>query len=87
MTMKRPDRECATRCNGGPSRPHFITEVEFERISQSAHAACGHSLVGVFRCNYCGCVYVRNDTGARVIGYLDASMPHHKRPWDSADYP
>lgn len=61
----------AADCSGGrPQRQHQITDGQLERISGDARATVEARPASVYRCNYCGAVYVR-DERPRLLGYLD----------------
>jgi hypothetical protein len=76
-SMKKKARkiECPTRCNGR-DRVRQILPGEFEaiekEIKQKRLAPIGFDQEGVYRCYYCGCVFVR--FSLVKLGFYNAPM-------------
>jgi len=78
--------ECPTKCSGrDQSRQAPLHVNEFARLSASARAAIGDATHSVYRCNYCGCVYLRLSDSNNPLGHLDGDIDGPG--WHSKQYP
>lgn len=84
---KRDLSRCpATDCTGGHSqRQHRITDAQCSLISSSARKLIDHNREATYRCNYCGCVYLRRLVDTEILGYLDNGLAD--RRWLSQYFP
>lgn len=63
-----PDPNCS---GGRPNRQHPLTVGQRDRITGPEGEIVAEKLHDMYRCNYCGCVYVRGLPHTRRLGYLD----------------
>ena len=78
--------KCPDKCSGGnTSRQHNLTDNQILRLSESAKKEIANSSSRVFRCNYCGCVYIDEHTSSRKLGDLDGGVTG--QGWKSSKYP
>ena len=65
----------ADDCRGGRSdRQHPLTEGQLSQVAESDRQTireAGEAGHEGYRCNYCGCVYVRGVHHNRILGWLD----------------
>ena len=68
--------QCPARdCQGGRhDRQHFLNQGHLDRIPGPDRKVIEESPTGAFRCNYCGCVYLRGSHQNTVVGYLDGEV-------------
>ena len=77
---------CPDQCSGGrPDRQHQLTEGQLAKLSEAAREAIKASRGTVYRCNYCGCVYLREVSGTTKLGDLDGGVTGEG--WNSSIYP
>jgi len=83
-----PLHECPTRCSGREqSRQVPLHPDQFKRLSKSALAEIGVAVRSVYRCTYCGCVYLREGDRNRELGFLDNAVTPPVEGWKSHLYP
>jgi hypothetical protein len=70
--------ECpAPECRGGRAgRQHPLSSTQFGQLPEKERDRiedAARSLVGttVFRCNYCGCIYLKHPVCNSVMGFLN----------------
>jgi hypothetical protein len=64
----------AADCSGGHApNQHQITDAQREIIADDALLGDGESWSSVYRCGYCGAIYVRGDR-PRILGDLDNAI-------------
>lgn len=63
--------ECPAVCSGKQAnRQHDLSAAQSEKLPTSAQQVIADAGGGL-RCNYCGCVYVRQGGHTRKLGFLD----------------
>ena len=78
--------KCPDNCSGGSaSRQHDLTDNQVSSLSEAAQKEITSSPGRVFRCNYCGCVYIDEYTSNRKLGDLDGGVTGEG--WKSSKYP
>ena len=76
---------CPDQCSGGtPNRQHQLTEGQLTKLSEAARVAVKSSAGSAYRCNYCGCVYLRGASTTK-LGDLDGGITGEG--WTSSIYP
>jgi hypothetical protein len=93
--LRRALNECPDKCSGRtPNRQHPLTGGQRAVISESARKVIENATEdpGVdvaYRCNYCGCVYLRDVHRNRGLGRLDNSIDFEvfEARWVSRDFP
>ena len=64
----------ADDCSGGRSQRQYpLTDGQVEKLSQNSRDEISESKSTGYRCNYCGCVYLRGPS-PRILGYFDNYM-------------
>lgn len=67
--------ECPDQCSGRRSdRQYRLTDKQREELPQSAQDRIGKESASVYRCTYCGCVYLRKPEGNIRLGVLDGGI-------------
>lgn len=79
-------KACPDKCSGGGStRQSQLSEDLLSKLSESAQKRVSESKGSAYRCNYCGCVYIRELSSDTKLGDLDGGVTG--QGWKSVDYP
>nr|WP_280971447.1 hypothetical protein [Cupriavidus gilardii] len=66
--------QCPAACSGKQAnRQHDLSPAQLDKLPAKAQEVVSDA-GGGFRCNYCGCVYVRQGDHARKLGFLDDAI-------------
>ena len=64
----------AKDCSGGRhDRQHPLTPGQEKKLSQDTRDVISESNETCYRCNYCGCLYLRWPS-PRILGFLDSGV-------------
>lgn len=67
------------------TRQNQLSEGQLAELSESAKTRISESKGSPYRCNYCGCVYLRELSRYIKLGDLDGGVTG--QGWKSATYP
>jgi hypothetical protein len=77
--------ECPDKCSGRSlTRQHLLTGSQFEMLSEAAKQEVNKPKSQVYRCNYCGCVYIDEISSTRELGDFDGGVTGER--WKSSKY-